>query len=51
MSSDFGFTVGRVVNPATNNFETDNSLYQSMGVGTGVTLYSGGRISKSVQTK
>jgi outer membrane protein len=49
VSSDFGFTVGRVINPATNNFETENSLYQSMGLGTGLTLYSGGRISKSVK--
>ncbi len=49
ISSDFGFTVGRVINPATNNFETENSLYQSIGAGTGLTLYSGGRISKSVQ--
>jgi outer membrane protein len=49
VSSDFGFTVGRVINPATNDFETENSLYQSMGLGTGLTLYSGGRISKSVK--
>lgn len=49
ISSDFGFTVGRVINPATNNFETENSLYQSMGVGTGLTIYNGGRIGKSVR--
>jgi outer membrane protein len=49
VSSDFGFTVGRVVNPATNDFETENSLYQSIGVGTGLTLYNGGRINKSVR--
>lgn len=49
MSSDFGFTVGRVVNPATNDFETENSLYQSIGIGTGLTLYNGGRINKSVR--
>lgn len=49
LSSDFGFTVGRVINPATNNFETENSLYQSIGVGTGLTLYNGGRISKTVR--
>lgn len=49
MSSDFGFTVGRVVNPATNDFETENSLYQSIGIGTGLTLYNGGRINKSVK--
>jgi outer membrane protein len=49
ISSDFGFTVGRVINPATNDFETENSLYQSMGVGTGLMLYNGGRINKSVK--
>ncbi len=49
VSSDFGFTVGRVVNPATNDFETENSLYQSIGVGTGVVLYSGGRIISSIR--
>jgi outer membrane protein len=49
VSSDFGFTVGRVINPATNDFETENSLYQSIGVGTGLMLYNGGRISRSVR--
>ena len=49
VSSDFGFTVGRVVNPATNDFETENSLYQSIGIGTGFLLYNGGRINKSVK--
>jgi outer membrane protein len=49
VSSDFGLTVGRVVNPTTNDFETENSLYQSIGVGTGVTLFNGGRINKSVR--
>ena len=49
VNSDFGFTVGRVVNPATNDFETENSLYQSIGVGTGVTLYTGGRVINSIK--
>ena len=49
LSSDFGFTVGRVINPATNDFETENSLYQSIGVGTGVTLYTGGRVINSIK--
>ncbi len=49
VNSDFGFTVGRVINPATNNFETENSLYQSIGIGTGFLLYNGGRINKSVK--
>lgn len=49
VNSDFGFTVGRVVNPATNDFETENSLYQSIGVGTGLLLYNGGRINKGVR--
>lgn len=49
VNSDFGFTVGRVINPSTNDFETENSLYQSIGVGTGFVLYNGGRINKSVR--
>ncbi len=49
LNSDFGFTVGRVINPATNDFETENSLYQSIGVGTGVTLYTGGRVINSIK--
>lgn len=49
VSSDFGFTVGRVINPATNDFETENSLYQSIGVGTGVMLYTGGRTINSIR--
>lgn len=49
INSDFGFTVGRVVNPATNDFETENSLYNSIGVGTGLLLFNGGRINKSIK--
>ncbi len=49
MNTNLGFTVGRVINPTTNNFETENSLYQSYGVSTGVMLYTGGRTINSIK--
>ena len=49
MNTSLGFTVGRVINPSTNNFETENSLYQSYGVSTGVMLYTGGRTVNSIK--
>ena len=49
MNTNLGFTVGRVINPATNNFETENSLYQSYGVSTGVMLFTGGRTINSIK--
>jgi outer membrane protein len=48
-SSDFGVSFGRVVNPATNDFETENSLYQSMGINTGVMVFNGFRIRNSIR--
>lgn len=49
MNTNLGFTVGRVINPASNNFETENSLYQSYGVSTGVMLYTGGRTINTIK--
>jgi outer membrane protein len=49
MNTNLGFTVGRVINPASNNFETENSLYQSYGVSTGVMLYTGGRTVNTIK--
>ena len=47
--TDFGFSVGRVINPSTNDFETENALYQSMGFSSGLLLYNGGRLNKSIR--
>ncbi|MEP6647513.1 MAG: TolC family protein [Saprospiraceae bacterium] len=48
-NSDFGISFGRVINPATNNFETDNSLYQSIGASSNLVLFNGGRINNSIR--
>jgi outer membrane protein len=46
--SSFGLNFGRVINPATNDFETENSVFQSLSASTGVPLFAGGRISQSI---
>lgn len=48
-STDFGVSFGRVVNPATNDFETENAIYQSLGLNSGVTVFNGFRIRNSIQ--
>jgi outer membrane protein len=48
-STDFGVSFGRVINPVSNDFETDNSFYQSLGVNAGVTLFNGFRIRNSIR--
>lgn len=48
-SSDFGVSFGRVINPATNDFETENSLYQSMGINAGVLVFNGFRIRNAIR--
>lgn len=48
-SSNLGVSFGRVVNPATNNFETENSFYQSVGLNSGVMVFNGFRLKNSIQ--
>lgn len=48
-STDFGVSFGRFVNPATNDFETENSFYQSVGVGSGVNVFNGFRLKNSIR--
>ncbi len=48
-SSNFGVSFGRVINPATNNFETENSLYQSIGMNSGVNVFNGFRLKNSIR--
>jgi len=48
-NTNLGWTFGRVINPSTNNFETDNSYYQSLGVGANLNLFSGFRIRNSIR--
>ncbi len=48
-STNFGITFGRFVNPATNDFETEDALYQSIGLNSGVLLFNGFRIHNSIR--
>ncbi|MEO6132579.1 MAG: TolC family protein, partial [Saprospiraceae bacterium] len=48
-SSDFGISFGRFINPATNNFETENSVYQSLGINSNMLVFNGGRINNSIR--
>jgi outer membrane protein len=48
-NTNLGWTFGRVINPSTNDFETDNSYYQSLGVGANLNLFSGFRIRNSIR--
>ncbi len=48
-STDVGMSFGRVVNPVTNDFETENSLYQSLGLNAGVNLFNGFRLKNTIR--
>jgi outer membrane protein len=48
-STDLGVSFGRVVNPATNDFETENSFYQSLGLNSGVVVFNGFRLRNSIR--
>ncbi len=48
-SSNLGASWGRVINPATNDFETENSVYQSLGLNSGVMLFNGFRLRNSIR--
>ena len=48
-SSGAGLNFGRVINPATNNFETENSFFSNVGLSSGVLLYQGGLITNSIR--
>ncbi len=48
-STGFGINFGRVINPATNLFETENSLFQSAGISSSVNLYSGLQLTNRIR--
>ena len=48
-SSDLGVSFGRRVNPVTNDFETENSFYQSIGLNSGVVVFNGFRLRNSIR--
>ena len=49
MSSSFGLSFGRVINPSTNTFETDDSYFNSFGASSSVPLWAGSQITKSIR--
>ncbi|MGB4846815.1 MAG: TolC family protein [Saprospiraceae bacterium] len=48
-NSNLGVSFGRVINPVTNLFETENSFYQSIGLTTGLMLFNGFRLNNSIR--
>jgi outer membrane protein len=48
-SSGAGLNFGRIINPATNNFETENSFFSNVGLSSGILLYQGGLITNSIR--
>jgi outer membrane protein len=44
-----GLNFGRKINPATNDFETENTFFSDMGISSGVALYQGGLLYNSVK--
>ncbi|HJW30194.1 MAG TPA: TolC family protein [Saprospiraceae bacterium] len=49
LNSNGGVSFGRVINPATNDFVTENSYYQSLGANSGVTVFNGFRLRNSIR--
>jgi outer membrane protein len=48
-NSNLGFNFGRVVNPATNQFENTNSTFNSWSLSSNVTVYNGGRLRNQIK--
>lgn len=48
-STDLGVSFGRRINPVTNDFETENSFYQSVGLNSGVNVFNGFRLRNSIR--
>jgi len=48
-NSNLGVSFGRFINPVTNNFETENSFYQSIGLNSGLMLFNGFRLNNSIR--
>lgn len=44
-----GLNFGRVINPSTNSFETDNSIFSNYGISSGVNIFAGNRINNSIK--
>ncbi|RLD20514.1 MAG: hypothetical protein DRI69_06135, partial [Bacteroidetes bacterium] len=44
-----GLNFGRVINPSTNSFETDNSIFSNFWIRSGVSIFAGIRINNSIK--
>lgn len=44
-----GMNFGRVINPSTNSFETDNSIFSNYGLSAGISVFAGNRINNSIK--
>lgn len=49
ISAGFGLNFGRVINPSTNTFETDDSYFNNFGFSTGMPIYAGSRINNTIK--
>ena len=49
-SSNLSNSIGRTIDPTTNDFTTESNYNQSATFNTGVQLFNGGRIHKLVQS-
>lgn len=47
--SNFGINFGRAINPNTNQFETENSIFQSISGSSSALVFAGGRITNSIR--
>lgn len=44
-----GLNFGRVINPSTNQFETDDSYYHGLSIGSGMMLFGGNQINNGIK--
>lgn len=49
VSSSGGLNFGRVINPATNDFETENATFSNIGASSSLTLFQGGSINNTIR--
>jgi outer membrane protein len=44
-----GLNFGRVINPSTNSFETDNTVFSNYGINTSLPVFAGNQINNSIK--
>ena len=48
-NGNFGANFGRAIDPVSNDFTTESTIYNSFGINASVLLYNGGRIKNSIK--